>query len=111
MPWLISYPREKIKWHPIIDYDRCTACGVCLSCGMGVFRWSDDRPRVVRPNDCVIDCTTCAYLLRGVGHILPRHRRGTKDLQGKQSLGEDQAGIEGGGETIDIEMLEKWIKT
>jgi len=62
MPWLVGYPRERINWHPIIDDDKCTACGVCLSCGMGVFQWAEGRPEVGRPHHCVIGCTTCANL-------------------------------------------------
>ncbi|MGQ9602578.1 MAG: ATP-binding protein [Candidatus Bipolaricaulia bacterium] len=62
MPWLVGYPREKVNWHPIIDYGKCTACGVCLSCGNGVFRWKDGRPEVAEPFHCVIGCTTCANL-------------------------------------------------
>lgn len=62
MPWLVGFPREKIQWHPIIDEGKCNACGVCLNCGMKVFQWVDGRPKVAKPNDCVIGCTTCANL-------------------------------------------------
>jgi len=62
MPWLVGYPRDKIPWYPSVDQSKCIGCGVCLNCGRNVFEWHEHRPRVARPYDCVVGCTTCAHL-------------------------------------------------
>ncbi len=58
-------PRSEVSWYPIIDYSKCTSCGVCLlSCGSGVFAFvaKDGTYRVQSPQSCVIGCTTCQRL-------------------------------------------------
>jgi len=57
--------REKYQWYPIINYDACISCGLCLlTCGNNVFEWSTEKnvPTVANPGNCVIGCTTCAKL-------------------------------------------------
>lgn len=72
MAWLTGYPREKIKWHPTVDRDKCVKCGICMNCGKGVFDWSDEVGAVVaRPNKCVVGCTTCANLCLGDAITFP----------------------------------------
>lgn len=54
--------RNKFKWHPVIDYSKCTNCGLCiLSCGASVYSWSPSQNKVfiINPENCVIGCTTC----------------------------------------------------
>jgi formate hydrogenlyase subunit 6/NADH:ubiquinone oxidoreductase subunit I len=36
-----------------------------MNCGRAVFEWTTDGPKVVRPNDCVVGCSTCANLCQG----------------------------------------------
>jgi len=57
--------RSKYQWYPIIDYEACTSCGLCLlTCGNNVFTWSVSKnvPLVANPGNCVLGCTTCGKL-------------------------------------------------
>ena len=55
--------REKLDWHPTIDYDRCAKCMFCVAlCGRGVYAAIDGKPVVVQPNHCLVGCTTCANM-------------------------------------------------
>lgn len=65
MAWFSGYPREKINWHPTIDPEKCVKCGMCMNCGKQVFAWTEKGAMVVKPNDCVVGCTTCGNLCPG----------------------------------------------
>lgn len=57
-------PRNKIPWHPTIDYEKCTTCGKCVNyCHMCVFTIEEKaekrRTIVQNPNGCVVTCTGC----------------------------------------------------
>ena len=65
MSWLKGYPREKVKWYPTIDSEKCVECGMCMNCGKKVFEWTKNGPKVSNPNDCVVGCTTCTNLCLG----------------------------------------------
>ena len=68
MPWLAGYPREKVEWFPTIDEKKCVSCGMCMNCGREVYDWIDGvkaKPKVVRPYECVVGCSTCANLCLG----------------------------------------------
>jgi NAD-dependent dihydropyrimidine dehydrogenase PreA subunit len=60
-------PRNKIPWHPTIDYEKCTSCGTCVDyCtagGFGVFAFEEKegkkRPVVKNPNNCIVFCRGC----------------------------------------------------
>ena len=57
--------RDKIKWNPSIDEEKCIGCGLCVStCGRGVYKFGYCRkkPLVVSPNNCLVGCQTCANL-------------------------------------------------
>lgn len=58
-------PRERVTWHPTIDYDACLDDRVCLDfCKNGVFVLDEASARVVvaQPLQCVIGCTSCAQI-------------------------------------------------
>jgi NAD-dependent dihydropyrimidine dehydrogenase PreA subunit len=65
MPWFAGLPREQIHWQPTIDDKKCVRCGMCMNCGRRVYEWREGRPVVVRPQECIVGCTTCANLCRG----------------------------------------------
>lgn len=56
--------RDKIPWHPAINYDKCINCGTCVDyCKLGVYEvvneGDEKRPIVKNPNNCVVFCTGC----------------------------------------------------
>ena len=58
-------PREEIDWHPSIDEQKCVGCGLCVTgCGREVygFDYEKKKPVVVRPNNCMVGCVTCANI-------------------------------------------------
>ena len=71
MPWIAGYPREKVEWYPTVDLQNCVKCGICMNCGKKVFEWTDKGPKVVRPYNCVVGCTTCANLCMGRAITFP----------------------------------------
>jgi CDP-4-dehydro-6-deoxyglucose reductase len=61
-PWH-GIPREKIKWHPIVDEDACIGCGTCVTgCGRLVYRFDYESKKAVvaDPLNCMVGCVTCA---------------------------------------------------
>ncbi len=71
MPWLAGHPRERVEWYPTIDPEKCVKCGMCMNCGHKVYEWADEGPKVARPNDCVVGCSTCANLCAGQAISFP----------------------------------------
>ena len=58
-----NIPREKVNWHPTVNYDTCTGDYVCFEfCENGVFTWDDENrhPIVQNPLNCVVGCDSCA---------------------------------------------------
>jgi NAD-dependent dihydropyrimidine dehydrogenase PreA subunit len=57
--------REKIKWNPEVDKNKCIGCGLCVTtCGRGVYKFDfkENKPEVVNPNNCLVGCQTCSNL-------------------------------------------------
>jgi MinD superfamily P-loop ATPase len=42
-----------------------------MNCGRNVFAWTKEGAEVVRPNDCVVGCSTCANLCLGKAIAFP----------------------------------------
>lgn len=54
--------RKKIEWNPIIDKNKCTGRGMCVtSCGRAVYDydWEEEKSVVARPYNCLVGCTSC----------------------------------------------------
>jgi CDP-4-dehydro-6-deoxyglucose reductase, E3 len=54
--------RQEIDWHPSIDEDRCTGCGMCItSCGREVFDYDVQNKKsiVANPFQCMVGWTSC----------------------------------------------------
>jgi NAD-dependent dihydropyrimidine dehydrogenase PreA subunit len=63
-----NLPREKIPWFPTIDFDKCVGCKECFNfCRNGVYEWDEEnnKPKIVRPYNCVVGCSACANLCNG----------------------------------------------
>ena len=71
MAWLTGYPREKVKWYPTVDPQKCVMCGICMNCGKQVYTWTRKGPIVTNPNSCVVGCTSCATLCKGNAITFP----------------------------------------
>jgi NAD-dependent dihydropyrimidine dehydrogenase PreA subunit len=57
-------PRNKIPWHPTIDYNKCKNCGKCIEyCTLGTYELKEEngkkKPIVSNPNNCVVLCSGC----------------------------------------------------
>lgn len=49
-------------WHPLIDYDKCSACGLCYElCPKGVYKKEKNKIVVMNPNLCVNKCHGCEW--------------------------------------------------
>ncbi|MCG1667101.1 MAG: ferredoxin family protein [Thermoplasmata archaeon] len=60
-----GYDLNNESWWPIIDYEKCNNCGMCLlTCGNKVFLWSENENKFIvgNPSNCVLGCTTCSKL-------------------------------------------------
>ena len=58
-------PREQIPWHPTVDSAKCVGCRKCFEfCSHGVYGWDDEAniPKVLKPFQCVVGCSSCAHL-------------------------------------------------
>ena len=57
-------PRNKIPWHPIINYEKCTSCGKCVDfCHVQSFGFEEEdgkKKTVVKNlNACIVFCRGC----------------------------------------------------
>jgi NAD-dependent dihydropyrimidine dehydrogenase PreA subunit len=57
-------PRNKIVWHPIINYEKCISCGKCVDfCHAKAFGCEEkegEKKTVVKDlNACVVMCRGC----------------------------------------------------
>jgi NAD-dependent dihydropyrimidine dehydrogenase PreA subunit len=65
------------SWYPVIDYERCTACGQCADfCLFGVYEKTETRINVVNPEGCKINCPACARICPATAIIFPKYRNG-----------------------------------
>jgi CDP-4-dehydro-6-deoxyglucose reductase len=61
-PWH-GIHREQIIWHPTIEEEICTGCGICITgCGRMVYKldYEKKKPVVIAPLNCMVACVTCA---------------------------------------------------
>ncbi|RLJ01712.1 MAG: hypothetical protein DRP11_04005 [Candidatus Aenigmatarchaeota archaeon] len=71
--------RKKIKWYPIVDQEKCSGCGVCLTvCGRNVFEFDfkKNRSKVKNPYNCMVGCDNCrVYCPAGAISFPQKNRR------------------------------------
>lgn len=56
--------RSEIRWHPIMDPNKCTECGLCVvTCSekRNVFGFNvlSHKAEVLFPDNCVVGCNNC----------------------------------------------------
>jgi NAD-dependent dihydropyrimidine dehydrogenase PreA subunit len=62
-------PREKIVWHPIINYEKCTTCGKCVEfCHAKAYGFEGTGKQ---KKTIVKDLNACVVLCRGCEDICP----------------------------------------
>ena len=86
MAWFSGYPREKIQWFPNINSSKCIKCGMCMNCGKKVFEWTKKGPKVVRPYQCVVGCTTCANLCPVYAIIFPGLEENVRSIYKREGI-------------------------
>lgn len=60
-----NIPRDKVRWHPTVNYGLCIGDHVCVDfCPNDVFAWDEDQkhPVVQHPQHCALGCDSCAQL-------------------------------------------------
>jgi len=64
-------------WYPVIDYERCTACGQCAEfCLFGVYEKAAERVSVINPEGCKNQCPACARICPSTAIIFPKYKNG-----------------------------------
>ena len=65
------------SWYPVIDYERCTACGQCADfCLFGVYDKTPEKVTVVYPQGCKNQCPACARICPATAIIFPKYKQG-----------------------------------
>jgi NAD-dependent dihydropyrimidine dehydrogenase PreA subunit len=65
------------SWFPLIDYNRCTACGQCADfCLFGVYTKSSDKVTVNQPDSCKNNCPACARICPQMAIVFPKYAKG-----------------------------------
>lgn len=101
-------------WFPVIDYDRCTSCGLCANfCIFGVYKIGDNATEgfgretkngkvllVENPTNCKTDCPACARVCPETAIMFPKHDSGPRvsAIAGGDQLGDgEDAAVDMGG--------------
>ncbi|RPH28792.1 MAG: hypothetical protein EHM93_18255 [Bacteroidales bacterium] len=76
------------SWYPVIDYERCSACGQCSDfCLFGVYEKVDGIVKVVNPKGCKNSCPACARICPETAIIFPKYKHGGA-ISGSDSIDE-----------------------
>ncbi|MCF6175177.1 MAG: ferredoxin family protein [Victivallaceae bacterium] len=69
-------PGDWVPWFPIIDRERCVACGKCVDfCLFGVYKRDPKTKKieVIAPQNCKTNCPACARMCPDTAIIFPKH--------------------------------------
>ena len=62
------------RWYPVLDYERCKACGQCLDfCLFGTFSRVGSRVVATSPDNCKPGCPACARVCPFGAIMFPHH--------------------------------------
>jgi ferredoxin len=93
-------------WFPVIDYDRCTACGQCAAfCLFGVYTHEPQRVRVTRPVNCKNNCPACARVCPAGAIIFPKHN--AAPINANDDAPAEPDVLPGFGDLRDPDVMEK----
>ncbi len=75
VPYNMAALKAKVgqPWYPVIDRERCVACGLCFDyCLFGVYsRDAEGKVAVTKPQACKPGCPACARICVQSGVIFP----------------------------------------
>lgn len=72
-PEVVESDLDVPAWFPVIDQERCTACGKCARfCLFGVYRFQDKKLDVIYPLNCKNNCPACGRTCPSQAIIFPR---------------------------------------
>ncbi len=69
-------PGDWIPWFPVLDRERCVACGKCVDfCLFGVYKHHHETKtiEVIAPQNCKTNCPACARMCPTTAIIFPKH--------------------------------------
>jgi Pyruvate/2-oxoacid:ferredoxin oxidoreductase delta subunit len=94
----MNQPGKWKPWFPVIDYDRCTNCMLCLSlCLFDVYGVDDDGKIQVQNNDnCKTNCPACSRVCPEVAIMFPKYSGGpiNGDIVSDQALEREKMKID-----------------
>jgi Pyruvate/2-oxoacid:ferredoxin oxidoreductase delta subunit len=103
------------RWHPVIDYNRCTNCMECIDfCLFGVYGVdTGERILVEEPDNCKKGCPACSRVCPEHAIIFPMHK--TPEIAGApgESLGGlkiDLSKLFGGPNAFEIAAQERDVE-
>ncbi len=63
------------SWYPVVDYNRCTACGQCADfCLFGVYEKTGNGVKVINPEGCKENCPACGRICPSSAIIFPKYK-------------------------------------
>jgi len=84
-------------WFPVLDLDRCTHCGKCLSfCLFGVFAKVDGKVVVRQPHQCKTNCPACARVCPQTAIVFPKYKSAPVNGGEDQADAPEPAGVDVG---------------
>lgn len=92
-------------WFPVIDYDRCTNCGLCANfCIFGVYKIDEGKLTVDNPDHCKTDCPACARVCPETAIMFPKHEADSPINGSNKEADGDQAGVDM-GQTLQGDVM------